>query len=73
MKFDTKCHCGWLLPHSVMPMKNTLRAGLTEDDIIPNAIVTLVCPVCAHGHSFMSVHEAAHAPVEIQRKLGIKR
>ncbi len=73
MNFDTSCRCGWLLPFSVMPMRNVPGAGRTEDDVVPNAIVTLVCPVCARGHSFFSAHEAVQAGPDVARKLGIAR
>jgi hypothetical protein len=56
---DTKCSCGWLLPHAVMPMRNVPGAVYGEDAIMPDAVVTLNCPVCHSGHMFASVHEAA--------------
>ena len=53
MKVDAKCACGWLLPLAVMPMANKgLEHKYGEDDLVPNAIVALICPQCHEGHSF---------------------
>lgn len=56
---DAKCVCGWLLPHAVSPMRNVPSAGMNKDDLIPDAIVALVCPVCDYGHIFLLENEIA--------------
>ena len=56
---DAKCSCGWLLPHAAMPMRNVPGVVYGEDTIMPDAVVTLICPVCHRGHMFASAHEVA--------------
>jgi hypothetical protein len=51
-----------------MPMRNVPDPN-GEDHIIPGAIVSLVCPRCARGHSFYSHRAAEQAPHEIRSAL----
>jgi len=65
---DTQCSCGWKLPFSVMPM-HLEAENSSEDHIVPNAMVCLVCPECGEGHAFYSTMAAAAAPKIIKKKL----
>ena len=69
--FDTRCECGWLLPVCVAPMRNVDEESIGEDSIIPNAIVTLDCPVCYTGHVFYSAQEAVKASPDMRERLGL--
>jgi hypothetical protein len=65
---DGECACGWPLPLEVV----AFPAGVepSTESWVPGAYVSLVCPECQRGHSFINALDSA-AKAEMDRQLAL--
>jgi hypothetical protein len=69
------CECGWPLPFAVVPIRlnratiadcfgkpiDDASEGVRIANLIGDAFVTLLCPQCERGHSFLTPEAAQRA------------